>query len=58
MTQDRTYKEKMSVEDAILEMKRERGKQFDPKVVRAVELVIQRGKYKPGEGRMEAVSAL
>ena len=50
--------EKMSVEDAILEMKRERGKQFDPKVVRAVELVIQRGKYKPGEGRMEAVSAL
>ena len=58
MTQDRTYKEKMSVEDAILEMKRERGKQFDPKVVRAVELVIQRGKYKPGEGSMEAVSAL
>ena len=57
MTQERTYKEKMSVEDAILEMKRERGKQFDPKVVRAVELVLQRGKYKADAGRMDTVSA-
>ena len=57
MTQERTYKEKMSVEDAILEMKRERGKQFDPKVVRAVELVLQRGKYKPGDSSLNTVSA-
>ena len=28
-------------------MKKESGKQFDPKVVRAFELVLQRGKYKP-----------
>ena len=47
MTQDRSYKEKMSVEEALLEMKRESGKQFDPKVVRALELVIRRGRYNP-----------
>lgn len=57
MTQNRSYKEKMSVEDAILEMKRESGKQFDPKVVRAVELVIQRGKYKPCAGKMDEATA-
>ena len=47
MTQQRSYKERMSVEEALLEMKKESGKQFDPKVVRAFELVLQRGKYKP-----------
>lgn len=47
MTQQRSYKERMTVEEALSEMKKESGKQFDPKVVRAFELVIQRGKNKP-----------
>ena len=47
MTQQRSYKERMTVEEALSEMKKESGKQFDPKVVRAFELVLQRGKYKP-----------
>ena len=48
MIRYRSYKEKtMSVEEALRELKRESGKQFDPKVVRAAELAIQKGRYKP-----------
>lgn len=48
MIRYRSYKEKtMSVEEALCELKRESGKQFDPKVVRAAELAIQKGRYKP-----------
>ena len=53
MTQQRSYKERMSVEEALHEMKKESGKQFDPKVVRAFELVLQRGKYKPDTAETE-----
>ena len=48
MIRYRSYKEKtMSVEEALRELKRESGKQFDPKVVRAAELAIQKGRYTP-----------
>ncbi|MDO9629852.1 MAG: HD domain-containing protein [Acholeplasmataceae bacterium] len=33
MTQDRTYRKALSTEDAILELRRGKGKQFDPRIV-------------------------
>ena len=40
MTTDRPYRKAMPVEKAIAELKRESGKQFDPRVVEAVLEVV------------------
>jgi putative two-component system response regulator len=44
LTHDRTYRRAMSVEDAATEIKKERGKQFDPKIVDAFVNLLRRRK--------------
>jgi putative two-component system response regulator len=44
LTHDRSYRRAMSVEDAATEIKKERGKQFDPKVVDAFVNLLRRRK--------------
>jgi putative two-component system response regulator len=44
LTHDRSYRRAMSVEDAANEIKKERGKQFDPKIVDAFVNLLRRRK--------------
>jgi putative two-component system response regulator len=44
LTHDRTYRRAMSIEDAATEIKKERGRQFDPKVVDAFVNLLRRRK--------------
>jgi putative two-component system response regulator len=44
LTHDRTYRRAMSIEEAATEIKKERGKQFDPKVVDAFVNLLRRRK--------------
>ena len=44
LTHDRSYRRAMSVEDAATEIKKERGKQFDPKIVDAFMNLLRRRK--------------
>jgi putative two-component system response regulator len=44
LTHDRTYRRAMSTDDAATEVKKERGKQFDPKVVDAFVNLLRRRK--------------
>jgi putative two-component system response regulator len=44
LTHDRSYRRAMSVEDAATEIKKERGKQFDPKVLDAFVNLLRRRK--------------
>jgi putative two-component system response regulator len=48
LTHPRPYKAAWSVEDAVAELERQSGRQFDPRVVSAfVDLLIESGVYKP-----------
>ena len=48
MTEQRSYKDALSKEEAIAEIQRCSGTQFDPHVARALVLLLKRGKYQPG----------
>jgi putative two-component system response regulator len=48
LTHPRPYKPAWPVEDAVAELERQSGRQFDPRVVSAfVELLVEAGVYKP-----------
>ncbi len=47
MTSDRVYRKAFTVEEAIAELRRCAGSQFDPAVVRALERLLARGDIKP-----------
>ena len=44
MTSDRPYRKALSVDDALAELRRNRGTQFDPRVVDALIAVVERGR--------------
>lgn len=48
MTEQRSYKDALTKEEAIAEIQRCSGTQFDPRVARALTLLLKRNKYKPG----------
>ena len=47
MTSDRVYRMALSVEDAVAEMERHEGRQFDPQIVRALCRLLERGELMP-----------
>ena len=47
MITNRPYRKGMPIEQAIVELKRNAGKQFDPKVVSAITALYQEGRLKP-----------
>ena len=51
MVSDRPYRAALSVDEAVLELKRGAGAQFDPKVVEAFVRVLEKGKGNPSENR-------
>lgn len=55
MTQPRTYKEALSEEEAVEEFRSNSGTQFDPRVVRALTLLLKRHRYTPGMTVEEAL---
>jgi polar amino acid transport system substrate-binding protein len=49
MTSDRPYREAMAFEDAIGELRRNAGRQFDPRCVNAFEEFLAAGRERPAE---------
>lgn len=48
MTEQRSYKNRLTIDEAIEEIRRCAGTQFDPRVARALTLLLKRNKYQPG----------
>ena len=48
MTTDRSYRKAMTLDQAVAELRRCTGTQFDPGVVAALDAVLTRGEYGPG----------
>jgi putative nucleotidyltransferase with HDIG domain len=48
MISERPYRERISIQDVILELEREAGRQFDPRVAECAIRLIEKGLLKPG----------